>query len=173
VDDGVVSSTQESPPKRVPSWFAPPESVETQRRRSPLRIAAFAVLAAAVIAGAVFFSIVIATTGDTHTIHGALDVGTIERNDKCRLGTIYGGISEGTTVLITDARGSVLATTRLGPGKAEGPYCEFLFTAKVPDRSMYAIEVDHRGRVMYSKAYLDFFRWNAGLALRGERLTWV
>jgi hypothetical protein len=173
-DGGVVSSRQESPPKRLPSWWEPADAGETpSRRRSPLRIAALAIVAAAVIAGAVFLTIVLATKGDAHTIHGALDVGTIERNDKCRLAPIYGGISEGTIVLVTDAHGAVLATTRLGPGKAAGPYCEFSFTARVPDRTMYGIEVDHRGRVLYSKAYLNLFRWNAGLALRDERLTWV
>jgi hypothetical protein len=138
-----------------------------------VRLVVIALLAAAVLAGASFLTIFLMTNGDAHTIHGALDVGTIERNDKCRLAPIYGGIAEGTVVLITDAHGGVLATTRLGPGKAEGPYCEFLFTASVPDMTVYGIEVDHRGRVLYSKAYLDLFRWNAGLALRGERLSWV
>jgi hypothetical protein len=174
MDDVAVSSTQESPPKRVPSWWAPLAPAETTgRRRSRLRIAAVVVLAAAVVAGAIFLVIALATNGDTHTLRGALDVGTIERNDKCRLAPIYGGIAEGTSVLITDVHGSVLARTQLGAGHAAGPYCEFLFTAKVPERTMYGIEVDHRGRVLYSKAYLDLFKWNAGLALRGERLTWV
>jgi hypothetical protein len=174
VDDGVVSSKQESPPRRVPSWWDSPETIDSPgRRRRPLRIALIAVVAAAVLAGAVYLAIDLATKGDAHIIHGALDVGTTERNGKCRLASIYGGIAQGTPVIVTDVRGSVLATTTLGPGAPQGPYCEFLFTARVPDRAVYGIEVDHRGRVLYSKAYLDLFRWNAGLALRGEKLTWV
>ena len=75
--------------------------------------------------------------------------------------------------VVTDTTGAIVGRSTLGPGKDVGPYCEFLFTAQVPDRTMYRIEVDDRGGVLYSKAYLDFYHWNAGLALRGTRLTWL
>jgi hypothetical protein len=108
-----------------------------------------------------------------HTIHGALDVGTIERNSGCRLAPAYDGIAEGTDVTIMDVHGAVLARSRLGYGKDLGPYCEFLFAARVPDRTMYRIEVDHHGAVSYSKPYLAFYGWHVGLALRSSRLTWI
>jgi len=125
-----------------------------------------------IVAAAAVTTTLLVVGGRTHTIQGALDVGTIERNSGCRLDPLYQGIAKGTEVLITDAGGALLATSALGPGKRAGPYCEFQFTARVPDRDAYRVEIDHRGGVTYSKAYFDFYHWIAGLALRGRTLTW-
>jgi hypothetical protein len=108
-----------------------------------------------------------------HTIKGALDVGTIQIGSACRLAHRYQGIKEGTAVLVRDHAGVVVGRSTLGPGTNVGPYCEFKFSVRVPNRDLYRIEVDDRGGVTYSKAYFDFFHWRAGLALRGMKLTWL
>ena len=117
-------------------------------------------------------TVLVVTRDRSHTIQGALDVGTVEIASGCRLAPTYQGIAKGTEVIITDVSGAVVARSNLGFGRKIGPFCEFLFSAEVPDRTMYRIEVDHRGQVTYTKAYLEFYRWNAGLALRSSRLTW-
>ena len=125
------------------------------------------------IAAVVAVVVLMFVNGRSHEIHGALDVGTIEQDGGCRLAPMYQGIADGTQVTITDAHGAVVARSRLGHGTTIGPWCEFLFTARVPDRTLYRIAVDHRGAVTYSKAYLGFYRWHVGLALTGRRLSWI
>jgi hypothetical protein len=129
--------------------------------------------AVAITIVAVSLAVLMVIHSRSHTIHGAMDVGTIQINSGCRLSPRYAGIAKGTQVTVSDSHGAVLARTSLGFGKDLGPYCEFLFSARVPDRTMYRIEVDHRGSVTYSKAYLGFFKWHVGLALKGRTLSWI
>jgi hypothetical protein len=131
------------------------------------------VLTVVLVGVAALTVVLVVGRGHSHTIHGALDVGTVQLATRCRLAPLYRGISKGTEVTIRDLSGHVVGRSTLGFGRSIGPYCEFLFTAHVPDRTMYTIEVDHRGQVTYSKAYLEFFRWNVGLALRRSTLTWL
>jgi hypothetical protein len=107
-----------------------------------------------------------------HTIIGALDVGTLETNSQCLLAPEYQGIQKGTDVVVRDTDGTVIGRTKLGPGRGVGPFCEFLFAIRVPNRALYSISIGDRGQITYSRAYFNFFRWHAGLALRGAKLTW-
>jgi hypothetical protein len=132
-----------------------------------------AVLTVVVLGVTALTLVLVLGRGHSHTIHGALDVGTVQLDSRCRLAPLYQGITKGTEVTITDTSGHVVGRSTLGFGRGIGPFCEFLFTAEVPDRTMYNIEVDHRGLVKYSKAYLEFYRWRVGLALRSGTLTWV
>jgi hypothetical protein len=169
-----VTDEQAKAQKRVPSWWSTlgPRSEGPARRFAP-RTVVVAMAMALVLAGTLVAVLLVVRSGRYHTIHGALDVGTIQINGGCRLAPLHQGIAKGTGVIITDRSGAVVARSSLGFGRKIGPYCEFLFSARVPDRTMYRIEVDHRGRVTYTKAYLQFYRWNAGLALRDDRLTWT
>lgn len=162
-----------SPPRRIPSWWKPNAPANRPARAVWPRRAILAVVVVVAIAAAAFVARAMVERGHHHSIKGALDVGSIQFNSGCRLAPLYQGIAKGTAVIVTDTTGAIVGRSTLGPGKDVGPYCEFLFTAQVPDRTMYRIEVDHRGGVLYSKAYLDFYHWNAGLALRGTRLTWL
>jgi hypothetical protein len=108
-----------------------------------------------------------------HTIIGALDVGTVEKGTQCRLDPLYDGIRKGTDVVVRDTHGTVIGRTTLGPGKGVGAFCEFQFAVRVPNRDLYSISIDDRGHITYSRAYFDFFRWRAGLALQGAKLTWL
>jgi hypothetical protein len=157
---------------RVPSWWRTEPRTALRHRRPSRRTVG---LLFAIVGGVAAVSLVavLVVKSHSHTIHGALDVGTIQLDSGCRLAHHYSGISEGTEVVVTDASGVVLGMSTLGRGSTIGPYCEFLFAVKVPDRPMYRIEVDHRGKVTYTKAYLEFYGWNAGLALRGTTLTWI
>jgi hypothetical protein len=165
-----MTDEQERRRRQVPSWWSTtvPAPARPPRRFGTKTI----VLALAVVAVASLVGLRLVNSR-FHTIHGALDVGTIQRDSGCRLAPMYQGIAEGTDVTITDVHGAVVARTNLGFGKEIGPYCEFLFAAKVPDRTLYRIGVDHQGAVTFSKAYLGFYGWHVGLALTNGRLTWI
>jgi hypothetical protein len=172
-----MTDEQTDPRRRIPSWWSPfgSDTAKPPRGSAP-RTVAFAVAAVLAVAALVLVLVlvlVVVRGGRYHTIHGALDVGTVQIDSGCRLADRFQGIAKGTPVTVTDASGAVVARSSLGFGRQIGPYCEFQFSARVPDRTMYMIEVDHRGRVTYTKAYFQFFRWNAGLALRSDRLTWT
>jgi hypothetical protein len=172
-DDGWVIDEQPSLRRRVPSWWGTRDSAARKPPgRFALRTVVFAVATVLLLGVAAWVTLEVVTRDRSHTIQGALDVGTVESASGCRLAPTYQGIAKGTAVTITDVSGAVVARSRLGFGRKIGPYCEFLFSATVPDRAMYRIEIDHRGQVTYSKAYLDFYRWNAGLALRDTTLSW-
>jgi hypothetical protein len=168
-----VTDEHADPRRPVPSWWSPFGSGpgKPSRGLAPRTIVLAIVTVVAVTALVVVLLVV--RSGRYHTIHGALDVGTIQIDSGCRLAHRFQGIAKGTPVTITDASGAVVARSSLSFGRKIGPYCEFLFSAKVPDRATYRIEVDHRGRVTYTKAYFVFFRWNAGLALRTDTITWT
>ena len=157
---------------RTLAWWStqstlPDRPAHPGRRKAVIVIAAVVVIA--LVAGFMAFQV---QRSKHHTIHGALDVGSMTYNSQCRLAPIYHGIHEGTPVVIRDMRGTVIGRSTLGPGTGVGPFCEFLFDVPVPSRDLYSIEVDHRGSIVYSKAYFDFFRWQAGLALNGAKVTW-
>jgi len=157
---------------RIPSWWSPwtprPKHPAHPGRRLVVTIVALILAAGLVAAIAAFF----VNHARYHTIVGAIDVGTIEFNSACRLAPIYHGIREGTPVVVRDSRHAVIGRSTLGPGAGVGPFCEFIFNVRVPNRDLYWIEVDHRGQIAYSRPYFDFYRWHAGLALRGAKMTW-
>lgn len=121
------------------------------------------VIAAGILLSLGVVAIVLALgKGSSHTVHGVMVVGT----SGCSLGAGYEDISEGTGVTISNAGGTVVATSNLGLGvpSALGG-CEFDFTAKVPDSTFYKIEVSHRGQVTFSKSDLASSNWEADLTL--------
>ncbi len=158
---------------RIPSWWSP-WAPRPMRPAHPGRRLALTIIAILVVAGLVAALVAFKIERSRfHTIVGALDVGTTQISSACRLAPIYHGIREGTPVVVRDSRHAVIGTSTLGPGAGVGPYCEFIFRVRVPNRDLYWIEVDHRGQIAYSRAYFDFFRWRAGLALRGAKMTWL
>jgi hypothetical protein len=170
-----VTDEQAKARRRVPSWWSTrgPRTDGLPPRRFAPRTVVLAMAMVLVLAGTLVAVLLVVRSGRYHTIHGALDVGTVQIDGGCRLAPRHQGIAKGTGVTITDVSGAVVARSSLGFGRKIGPYCEFLFSARVPDRTMYRIEVGHRGPVTYTKAYLQFFHWNAGLALRDDTLTWT
>lgn len=81
----------------------------------------------------------------------------------------YDDMRPGTQVVVKDGAGAVLATGRLGQGKAgslgAGPtaianWCEFSWSiSNLPDSAFYEVEVSHRGGLTYSRAQLDSMGW--------------
>jgi hypothetical protein len=172
-DHGWVPDEQATSTRpRMPAWWST-QAALPERPRNPRRRAAIAIIAGVVLVGLIAGLVVFQMERSRyHTLIGAIDVGSIKYNSQCRLAPIYHGIREGTPVVIRTTRGDIVGRSALGPGVGVGPFCEFVFAVKVPIRDYYTIEVDHRGQVTYSLAYLDFFRWRAGLALSGARMTW-
>lgn len=71
----------------------------------------------------------------------------------------YSDITTGTTVVITDQGGTIIATGQLDQGSAtvgvdgRGTSCTFTFEVeRVPYRPFYGVMVSHRGTQTYSKA---------------------
>lgn len=65
----------------------------------------------------------------------------------------YSDIGEGTSVTVYDATGAIVATGKLGTGKAlaGAGTCLFPFqVAGVPGSDFYQVEVSHRGRVNFT-----------------------
>jgi len=68
----------------------------------------------------------------------------------------YADITAGASVTVTDAAGTIVETSSLGPGTVISGTCEFsLDVPKVPEGSaFYSVEVSHRGKVTYSSEQL-------------------
>jgi hypothetical protein len=83
----------------------------------------------------------------------------------------YDDINAGTAVVLRDGSGAVLARTTLGPGamrvnaKDFREDCVFTFSATVPDRASYDIEVGNRGSVSFSRTDLSRAGWHPTLTI--------
>jgi hypothetical protein len=90
------------------------------------------------------------------TITGELLLSDPDLDDfapTCRGEGGFDDVHEGAQLVITDEAGTTLALTRLVGGKeVDTNVCRFTFSAEVPDRPFYGVEMNHRGRIQYSKA---------------------
>lgn len=86
----------------------------------------------------------------------------------------YDDIRTGAQVNVRNDKGRVLAVGQLGAGVAVSAgatqyptfmYCEFPFSARVPEAKFYAIEVSHRGANTYSLKDMKRSRWRVTLTL--------
>jgi hypothetical protein len=127
------------------------------------------VVAVALVAGGLF-----ACGGGGHTLSGNIHVveqlGLGSENKVGQACTGTGGYTDlhaGTSVVVKNEDGKVLATGTLDAGKIVAlETCGFKFNvANVPDANFYQVEVSHRGEVTYSKKDLDDRRWNIDLSL--------
>ncbi len=82
-------------------------------------------------------------------------------------GAGFADISPDAQVVLYDARGAVVATTRLGGADLTGSSCDFEFAfPPIKVRSeFYAVEVAHRGKITKSVADLRAAGWRYGLSL--------
>lgn len=66
----------------------------------------------------------------------------------------YDDIAQGTSVVVHDASGKVIATGQLGAGSIErGAFCVLPFRVPgVPEQRFYGVEVSHRGVASYTAA---------------------
>lgn len=120
---------------------------------------------------------------NTSTISGRL---TLEGGDKYGLrdfdsekGPCYGAsgrfgargysdINAGTTVLISNEKGTIIATGKLGTGskRIDEDSCKFPYKVTgVPAAKIYSIEVSDRGKLTYSLSDLKKNNWKANLTL--------
>jgi hypothetical protein len=84
----------------------------------------------------------------------------------------YDDVRAGTTVVVSDGDGKVLATGQLGPGQL-GPhvvqnmsYCVFpIAVPSVPEAPFYRVEVGNRGAQTYSLADMQAKNWTLALTL--------
>ena len=89
----------------------------------------------------------------------------------------YDDLAEGASVVVTDETGSVVATGTLTAGQYDEMeyhddiqwstgYCTWAFETTIPgDRPFYAVEVNHRGKVTFSREDLEAADWYAALSL--------
>lgn len=117
--------------------------------------------------------IVIACSG-MHTLEGSMEViESLPLEDANSIGapcTGLGGFDDlrrGTTVMVKDENGKVLAVGKLEGGLVVAlETCRFTFkVANIPDADFYQIEVSHRGALTYSRGDLDKRDWKVELSL--------
>jgi hypothetical protein len=109
-----------------------------------------------------------------HTLQGSIDViESLPLKDANSTGAActglggYSDINAGTSVVVRDQSGKVLATGSLDAGKIVSlETCEFAFSVQsVPDADFYQVEVSRRGNMTYSKSDLDKRNWKVSLSL--------
>lgn len=109
-----------------------------------------------------------------HELKGAISVieqlglGSADRIGQGCSGTGgYDDIQAGTSVVVSDENGKVLATGHLDAGKISAlETCRFTFDLNgVPDASFYQVEVSHRGKVTFSSDDLSKKGWQVDLTL--------
>lgn len=76
----------------------------------------------------------------------------------------YSDIAVGTSVVVKDQSGTVLATGHLSFKSGNGCHWNLKVT-DIPDASFYQVEVSHRGAITYSRADLDKANWEINLSL--------
>lgn len=81
--------------------------------------------------------------------------------------TGYADIREGAPVMVSDERGTTIATAALGPGKvSELPLrCVFIFAVEVPKAKFYKFQVSHRGQIQKSFDEMKADGWKVSLTL--------
>jgi len=146
----VVEQSVEVAPVPPRPWY---------RRRNPLIAAAVVVVAAGVGIG-------FAVSGGNVTVHGSVDMGELTYldetpgadvtnptpGDACTASAGY-NVSAGTTVTIGGANGQPVAVAALSEGKVNAAgYCEFDFTASVPDEGTYTATLGQHGTTTWTKA---------------------
>ena len=141
-------STVARRPSLAPGW------IHRWRSRWALLVAAGVVL---LIAGALLIALRLAAT---HTIQGSLQLydstGYMLDGDTCSGADGYADLQQGAAVTVADESGRIIATTQLGAGRRDGPYCAFPFkVSNVPSARFYQIEVSHRGRVTFPADKLE------------------
>lgn len=141
---------------------ARPEPVAAARRSARRPIAIAAVVAAVVVVVTVVLAVALSGKS-TMTVHGKMTIdgsGAITTgSNRCTGSGGYGDIRQGTQVVITDETGTIIATTQLGQGSADGTIsvsgpaiCVFEFAVDVPTgKKFYGVEVSHRGRVQFTQ----------------------
>jgi len=103
-----------------------------------------------------------------------------KKGDLCTtpVGSGYDDIAEGTTVVVKNEKGTLIATGKLGQGGLSTDYngigspgwqdvgCTFPFTVTgVPKASIYTVTVSNRGEQTYSADDLTAKNWNVELSL--------
>jgi len=107
----------------------------------------------------------------THTISGQFtlrDYSSANERTPCRGLSGYSDINAGTTVLISNEKGTIIATGELGTGSKDiyEDSCNFPYKVTgVPAAKIYSIEVSHRGKSTYSLSDLKKNNWKANLTL--------
>lgn len=96
------------------------------------------------------------------------DPGTwVEGELECAGEGGYDDIQEASQVVVRDGAGAVLATADLGIGLHILPdTCSFI--TKIPDVPLvpfYAVEISHRGELVYSRAEMEAKGWSVHLTL--------
>jgi hypothetical protein len=149
--------------------WQPMPSAPSPRRRPPFRWVVLAILAVLIVGtvAAVAYSKV---ANPQHTITGTMTLfdasGYASGAEGCAGKDGYQDIQAGAQVTVSDESGKLLATSQLGRGDDNRPYCVFAFKVDgVPTAKVYQVEVAHRGKVAYSASDLAAAGWKADLRL--------
>lgn len=110
-------------------------------------------------------------TPEHYTITVSLDLmdsgAWVEGELQCAGEGGYNDIGEASQVVIRDGSGGVLATADLGIGlHILADTCSFISAVdNVPPAAFYAVEISHRGELVYSAAEMETNHWRVHLTL--------
>ena len=134
-----------------------------QRRRLPAFVIVLLTLGVVIIAALGGYLIYRGTRPAPVTIDGSVTLSSgIDGGSTCQGKDGFDDIREGTTVVVHDSAGKVIATGELSAGVGEEMVadmalsCRFAFSVRdVPRQKFYGIEVSHRGTVTFTAAQVE------------------
>lgn len=129
-----------------------PHEPSHRKRGLPPAIIVALTLGAVLVLGAAGLLIYTVTRPQAITVTGSLTI-TPYMSSECVGAEGYDDIRLGTSVVIHDSAGKVVATGQLDNGKYSEPTasCRFPFTVRnVPQQKFYGFEVSHRGTVTFT-----------------------
>jgi hypothetical protein len=102
-----------------------------------------------------------------HTVMGSVTLnGSNDRNPNCSGTSGYDDLKQGTSVVLHDAKGTIVGTAPLSAGTPTATTCLFNFTmSDVAESPFYTVNIGSRGGPTYQLADFEANGWTLNLSI--------